>query len=401
MRNLNLNLAVPVNQRNYFLRKLFLSVGILIFIGIGTTAQNIIWQDNFTYADGTTTGTGSPAIATWTADGVNGSTQGIDIRSNQLRGRNTQGPNPDFTTWEIDLANPIELTGYTNVSVSIDLSENSNLEASDYIQTQYNLDEAGWVNFTTNGYLANEFTSRVATQTGLNGTTLRLRIIMYNNANAEEYFADNILVSGTATFYSSGNADPTNVNNWWTNTDGTGNHPTNFTTDDQTFIIQNGDIYTPTSDWSISGTNSHLYVQNGGTLNCVAYVLSGTADVTLYAGANISIGHANGINGNIQTTGTHSFNVGANYAYTGTVAQVTGTNLPNTVNDLTINNTNSGGVTLSNNLVINGVLDLQQNPFSVNGQTLTLNGTVDRTGAGTGTISGSNTSSLQITGTGA
>ena len=49
----------------------------------------------------------------------------------------------------------------------------------------------------TNGYLANDFTSATASQTVLVGTTLRMQIIVYCNAWSDEYFADNIVVTGT------------------------------------------------------------------------------------------------------------------------------------------------------------------------------------------------------------
>ena len=53
---------------------------------VEVTGLATIWQEDFSaYADGTTTGNGTPTIASWTADGVVGG-RGIDVRSNQLRG---------------------------------------------------------------------------------------------------------------------------------------------------------------------------------------------------------------------------------------------------------------------------------------------------------------------------
>jgi hypothetical protein len=156
--------------------------------------QTTIWTENFTYSNGTTTGQGSPAITSWTAAGY--TTGGVDVRNNQLRGLNTIGPNPDLTTWQIDSGDPIEIAGYSNISVNINISETGTLETSDYIQTQYSIDGGGWNNFATNGLKYDDFTSAVATQTGLSGSTLRLQIIMYNGSN-EYYYADNIIVEGT------------------------------------------------------------------------------------------------------------------------------------------------------------------------------------------------------------
>jgi len=83
-------------------------------------AQTTIWTENFTYESGTTTGQGSPAIASWTADGKSGIV-GIDVQSDQLQGRNTTSPDPDRTTWQIDSNDPIEISGYTNVSISVEI----------------------------------------------------------------------------------------------------------------------------------------------------------------------------------------------------------------------------------------------------------------------------------------
>jgi autotransporter-associated beta strand protein len=73
----------------------------------------------------------------------------------------------------------------------------------------------------------------------------------------------------------------------------------------------------------------------------------------------------------VQTI-TRTFNVGAHYVYNGTDAQATGTGLPATVNNLTINN--SAGVSLSGNVTVNGTLTLTSGALSIGANTLTLNG---------------------------
>ena len=67
-------------------------------------------------------------------------------------------------------------------------------------------------------------------------------------------------------YFSYGNNDPNNVNNWWSNTNGTGTHPANFTTNNQIFIIQSGSTYTTTSNWTVSGASTMVRLQNGGIL---------------------------------------------------------------------------------------------------------------------------------------
>lgn len=85
-------------------------------------------------------------------------------------------------------------------------------------------------------------------------------------------------------------------------------------------------------------------------------VLDGEADFTIEAGGTLMTAHPGGLastgtSGAIQVSGKRNFSGGADYAYTGRVAQITGTGLPATVRRLIIDN-NSGvipgaGVTLS------------------------------------------------------
>ena len=111
-----------------------------------------------------------------------------------------------------------------------------------------------------------------------------------------------------------------------------------------------------------------------GTLNTGSNVVSDSGTFTLASGATLGIGSADGITssgatGNIQTT-TRTFNTGANYTYNGASAQVTGSGLPDTVNNLTINN--SAGVSLSGPTTINGTLTLTNGLLTLGANNLTM-----------------------------
>ena len=94
------------------------------------------------------------------------------------------------------------------------------------------------------------------------------------------------------------------------------------------------------------------------------------------AGSNVKIGSTTGVNGNI--TSACSFDNGTNWTFDGTGAQATGTFLPATVNDLTINNS-GGNVTLMNAaLTVNGTLGL------TSGDLVTGANTVTQVGASSG-----------------
>lgn len=119
-----------------------------------------------------------------------------------------------------------------------------------------------------------------------------------------------------------------------------------------------------TSTWSITGiSTATASVVSGGTLRIgpTAYV-TGSGGLIINSGANLSIGSADGINntttsGNVRTNASDTFNPSANYTYNGCSSQVTGTELPTTVNNFTIANS-SGAVTPTNDLTVNGTLSV-------------------------------------------
>ncbi|MDP3113275.1 MAG: FlgD immunoglobulin-like domain containing protein [Candidatus Cloacimonadaceae bacterium] len=121
--------------------------------------------------------------------------------------------------------------------------------------------------------------------------------------------------------------------------------------------------------------NVSFSVSSGSITDFDSHVLSGgTGSFTLESGATLITAHPAGISvsgatGSIQTTGSRSFNSSANYVFSGAQAQITGSGLPATVNNLVINNTS--GVTLSNPVTVNGTLTMQNGSL---GGTRTVDG---------------------------
>ncbi|GAB1366930.1 hypothetical protein MASR1M36_18010 [Candidatus Cloacimonadaceae bacterium] len=114
---------------------------------------------------------------------------------------------------------------------------------------------------------------------------------------------------------------------------------------------------TGTQVLSITGSptvsNTINFTVNSGAIlefETASTVLSGSGGTfTASSGSGLIIKHASGIastgsTGCVQTTGTRTFNTGANYTYTGSTAQVTGAGLTG-ANNLTFSNT--AGTTLS------------------------------------------------------
>jgi hypothetical protein len=116
-----------------------------------------------------------------------------------------------------------------------------------------------------------------------------------------------------------------------------------------------------------------------GTSASPATISSGSSgSFTLSNGATLAITSAAGItstgaSGNIQLSGTRTFNTGANYSYIGSAAQATGNGLPATVNNLTINNTAGGtGVTLTGSITVNGILNFANGLLTTGANTVTI-----------------------------
>jgi hypothetical protein len=128
-------------------------------------------------------------------------------------------------------------------------------------------------------------------------------------------------------------------------------------------------------------------------------------NLTLHNGSSIKLnGKSLTIIGDIAGSGNISSTPTSNLTLTGSGAvgtinfDQTTLGSTNALNNFSVNRTSNGSVMLGNNLSINGILNIASgSSLYVNGNTLTLAGTY----TGTGTLAGSATSNLIITGTGA
>jgi hypothetical protein len=184
--------------------------------------------------------------------------------------------------------------------------------------------------------------------------------------------AGNVTISGDSLVMSSGAGTTTlNVGGNFTHTGGV----ISETNSGSGTIVFNG---TGTQTYTSGGTVSNTInftVNSGAILDMGTSVITGGGAFTLSSGATLGIGSAAGITssgamGNIQSTGTRTFNTAANYVYDGSVSQVTGSGLPATINSLTFNN--SSGVTLSGTTTVSGALALTSGVVTGGAYTLTV-----------------------------
>ncbi|MFC5193169.1 hypothetical protein ACFPIK_15465 [Algoriphagus aquatilis] len=140
---------------------------------------------------------------------------------------------------------------------------------------------------------------------------------------------------------------------------------------------------------ALVNSKTGISVLDGGRLNLKSTaIVAGSGNFILASGATLEVGSPEGIafsgaSGNVQNTGSRTFDITANYVYNGTVAQVTGSGLTGS-NNLTINN--AKGLTLSRAVLVTGTLSLTSGIITTAGNNIL---TVGSSGSITG---GSSTS---------
>ena len=140
-------------------------------------------------------------------------------------------------------------------------------------------------------------------------------------------------------------------------------------------------------------------VQAGGIFDDGCQLLTGAGSFTLAAGATLRTCSPGGISasgaaGSVQVTGVRTFSPDASYVYDGTVAQITGSGLPATVRNLTVNN--AASVNLTQNLNMTQVLTIQAGNLSLGTSNLLLLSNA----AGTALVVNRGSGRVQPTGTG-
>ena len=186
-------------------------------------------------------------------------------------------------TWQSSVVN---VAGFSNLTITVDLTQTGGLDATDYMSVYYILDGGPLTLIGTyNGAFANPTT---VTQTGISGTNLQVVIKVLNNAGAEKYRFDNVKIVGD-------NGVTTDVTNL-TNTPGNTNATINWTAptgcNDEILVVAStssitavpsgdGTAYTANSTYGL-GTNitgAEYVVYKGNATN---FTVSGLTNQTQY-----------------------------------------------------------------------------------------------------------------------
>jgi len=184
----------------------------LLSLSQSLTAQTIIWLENFS---------GAPPAPGWDdsnftdCDGTpqsfngvqNGRYEVIDMEGSPCCP--VSGGGAGNNEW---VTNDITITGYCNVSISVNYGVIGTFECSaggpyfactdvanidnghDQMVFEYSIDGGGWVQFH---YVCGSAPPGPATVAGLSGNTIRVRIRPANKSTAETYWFDDVTVSGS------------------------------------------------------------------------------------------------------------------------------------------------------------------------------------------------------------
>lgn len=171
--------------RNYLVLILFLQCSLSLF------SQTTIWNEDFSYGNGTETGTATgPSASDWSTNRGGR----LSVRNNTLRGRNLDSEG----TWQTD---PIDITGYGFISFSMETwvdDEDEMDNGNDYFRGAYRIDGGSWQQFVNasgsdSDPLDPSYTVNLST-TG--NSTLEIRVQMLNHDNDEQYYIDDVSVVG-------------------------------------------------------------------------------------------------------------------------------------------------------------------------------------------------------------
>jgi hypothetical protein len=164
-------------------------------------------------------------------------------------------------------------------------------------------------------------------------------------------FASVFLYVGTrsagTTFYSRGSLPPEQTASWSSTRDGAGAMPLDFTSGD-TFVIQNTHNMSTLLSWSVSGANSKVQIESGGTLTANNAVTLSAATTFQIDDGGTYVQDASVAMGSTILQGTEAFGANSNFVIQ---AAPTGTSKPSSpgYGNLTINittgttNVNWGG----------------------------------------------------------
>jgi len=170
---------------------------VCFLLSLNTYAQVTIYFEDFTGQDGKGAIGPTPTIdlsgVDWTVDVSSATLSTSDwffVTNEIFEARDLDGP----CIWQSPI---IDISIYKNVSFSLLASEDGSMEAGDYVHTEYRTDGGVWTSASSNGYLSDDFTNALVSQSGLSGNSLEIRVTIENGVGTEYHRFDDVEVLGT------------------------------------------------------------------------------------------------------------------------------------------------------------------------------------------------------------
>ncbi|MCB0805660.1 MAG: choice-of-anchor J domain-containing protein [Bacteroidales bacterium] len=161
------------------------SLAVLLMYCLTGISQTTIWSEDFPYADGTTQGSGNPPK--WTLE-TPSSPDWWEVRSNQMEGKELDAE----AVWTSE---SIDISGFSDVEISLDISEEGNMNNNDYIRIYYRIN-GDPTEILIDEYV-NDFGTASPSITNLNGYSLVVVVRARNDNNQHYHRFDNVVVAGT------------------------------------------------------------------------------------------------------------------------------------------------------------------------------------------------------------
>ncbi len=247
----------------------------------------------------------------------------------------------DEAVWQTSV---ISISGFSNVVLSVDLNGSGSTESGDYIKVFYKLDNQPETLFPENGNMDVDFNSVKATHSGITGDSLQI-IIRVKNGSKRKYSFDNIIVQG--------NTDEPPMIAWQGNADTDWSNPLNW--NDGVLPDCNTDVLIPPGTIHIPWVNDESHCRN--------LVIVKNAKLKIRNGKRLIIC------GDFINNGSFQFENGT-VELKGNSRQYLGGVSPIVVHDLVIENSSTGGVMMSNKVIVENELKLLQGKIHTNDDTL-------------------------------
>ncbi|MGB0980204.1 MAG: hypothetical protein ACPGVV_12455, partial [Croceimicrobium sp.] len=163
-------------------------------------AQTNLYLENFTGqnafgAIGQSSGNPiiSPSTGSWSLDvsqcNLSAASDWFQVLNERFEGRDLDGEAIWYSPW-------INSSAFKAVGFSLQASELGSLEGSDYLLTEFSLDNQVWQQAQIHGSLSDDFDNLEISHFGISADSLRIRIRMRNNASTEYIRFDSIHVFG-------------------------------------------------------------------------------------------------------------------------------------------------------------------------------------------------------------